>query len=99
MQGLEDAAALGALLRFSFDAVLDRASACLLPAALERFFIASTRAQKASHHIGSGQRRPWAGLGSATNVKNRRAIYPREFTRQARRIRGLRLNLLRFIGG
>ena len=69
---LRRAAALGALFRFSLDALLNRALACLLPAALERFFIASTRAQ--GQDIISGRSGTGHGLGSGTNAKNRRAI-------------------------
>src|SRR5689334_8982202 len=81
-------AALGASFRFGFNALLDCALACLLPSALERFFIASTGEQRT---ILSGQSSTGHGLGSGTSAKNRHADYRREVTR-TRRIRGLRLN-------
>ena len=47
-------AALGALFRFGFGALLDRALARLPPAALERFFIASTRMLRIGIVAGEG---------------------------------------------
>ena len=55
---LRCAAALGTMFRFSFDALLDCAVACL-PPALEGFFIASTRLGM-THRSWSREHRPWA---------------------------------------